>query len=219
MIKKYEDKIKLVLLIIFIISVSFFIYKYRYQLTHINIHRLKRYIKSYGAFSALVFIILYSLKPVVLIVPASLLSILAGNIFGPFIGFLLSMISCFFAATLGFYLARFLGRSFVNRVLRGKMLTIDGDIGRHGFKIMLIMRLSFVFPYDALSYASGLTKMKYSDFILGTMLGVAPEMLAYSFMGKHLEKPFSLKFFAPIFIIIAIALITVLFNKKKGYNN
>lgn len=216
MLKKYGDKIKFVLLIILIMVMSFFIYKYRHQLTHINIHRLKRFIQSYGVFSAFVFILLYSLKPIVFIVPASLLSILAGNIYGPYMAFVLSMISCFFAGTLGFYLARFLGRGFVNKILRGKLLTIDGDIEKYGFKIMLLMRLSFVFPYDGLSYASGLTKMRYRDFILGTMLGVAPEMLAYSFMGKHLERPFSYKFIFPILVIILVALVTYFFSKKKN---
>jgi uncharacterized membrane protein YdjX (TVP38/TMEM64 family) len=167
---------------------------------------LKRYILSYGSFSVLAFIAIYSIKPVLLIVPSSLLSILAGNIFGPWYGLILSMISCFFSASLAFFLAKKLGKSFVDKLLKGKGLKIDSDIEKHGFKVMLLMRLSFVFPYDPLSYAAGLSSMRYKDFISGTILGILPEMVAYSFMGKSFERPFSFKFFLPIIAITVIAL-------------
>lgn len=172
---------------------------------HISMRYLKDYILSYGNFAVVVFIIIYSLKPVVLVIPTSLLSILAGNIFGPIYAFVLSMIGCFFSASLAFFLAHMLGKPFVDKILRGKIFKLDNRIEKHGFLIMLLMRLSFVFPYDPLSYAAGLTKMRYTDFILGTMLGIIPEMLSYSFMGKHLNRPFSVKMLIPIAAMLGVA--------------
>jgi len=198
---KKNNSIRVLLLIIVCTIVTFFIFKYKRQIRHIKIHELRAYILSFGQFAAIVFILIYSLKPILLIVPSAAFSILAGTIFGPYKAFGLSMISSFFAATLAFYLARMLGKPFVNKLLRGKALNLDSNIEKHGFKIMLIMRLSIVFPYDALSYASGLTKMKYRDFILGTLIGIAPEMLSYSFMGKHIRNPFSLKFILPLVVV------------------
>lgn len=213
---KQKKFIKLFLGIAIAVIISYLFIKYGRNLRRLKFGEVRNYILSYGKFASLCFVIVYSLKPIVFIVPASLLSIAAGNIFGPYIALLLSMISCFFAGTLAFVLARYFGRGFVERMLKGKIMTLDENIEKHGFKIMLLMRLSFVFPYDALSYGGGLTKMKYKDFILGTLLGVLPEMTAYSFMGKNIAHPFSMKFILPIAIIIVMAVCSS--YAYKAYN-
>lgn len=188
-----------------IIVFVYFMMKYGKRLTHLRIKHVRHYILSYGKFASVAFVILYSLKPVALIVPVSLLSIVAGNVFGPYKALLLSMIGCFTSGTLAFFLAKFLGRSFVDKLLKGKAMKLDSSIEKHGTAIMCIMRLSFIFPYDPLSYAAGLTKMKYRSFIIGTMIGIFPEMVSYSFIGKSLEHPFSIKFFIPIIFIVVVA--------------
>lgn len=184
------------------------------RILHIKPRNIKRYILSYGKFAALAFVIIYSLKPILFVVPASLLSIMAGGIFGPWKAFLLSMVSCFLSASFAFFLAKKLGKPFVDKILKGKVMKLDNGIEKHGFIIMLLMRLSFVFAYDPLSYASGLTSMKYKDFILGTVIGIVPEMLAYSFMGKNFERGFSVKAFFPLIIIFIIASIAAFIYKK-----
>ncbi|WP_411682564.1 TVP38/TMEM64 family protein [Clostridium thailandense] len=203
-----KDKTKLLKILVAVIVGAMFLYfmvKHGKRFAHLRPRQVKRFILSYGNFSSIMYVILYSLKPVVLIIPVSLLSIVAGNVFGPYKALGLSMIGCFTSATLGFFLARFLGRSFVDKLLKGKAMTLDESIEKHGFKIISIMRLSFIFPYDPLSYAAGLTKMRYKDFILGSLLGVFPEMISYSFMGKNLEHPFSIEFAMPIILIIVVA--------------
>ncbi|WP_368489626.1 TVP38/TMEM64 family protein [Clostridium sp. BJN0013] len=154
------------------------------------------------------------LRPIVLIIPASLMSIIAGNIFNYYVAVSLSMIGCFGSATIAFFLARFLGRSFVDKYLKGKALKLNRNIEKYGFKIMTVMRLCFVFPYDPLSYSAGLTKIKYRDFILGTLIGIFPEIITYSLMGKHLGSPFSFKFIMPVIILFVIAFISIYTYKK-----
>lgn len=195
--------------IVLILCISaLFIYvivKYQHRFRHINVRGLRNYIISFGPMASVVLLLIYSLKPIVLVFPAVLLTVLAGNIFGPIKGFALTIIGLFVSASLAFYLSRSLGKPFVSKITKGKLLKLDDSIETHGFKIMFLMRLSTLFPYDALSYASGLTKMKYKDFILGTILGTAPEMLAYSFLGQSMRHPFSKKILIPIVLIIAIA--------------
>ncbi|AAK78654.1 putative membrane protein YdjX (TVP38/TMEM64 family) [Clostridium acetobutylicum] len=184
------------------------------KILHLRPHEVKRYILSYGPYSSLVFVIIYSLKPILLVIPVSALSVIAGGIFGPLKAFCLSMLGCFLSGSLAFFLARKLGRPFVDKILKGKVMNLDNSLDKHGFIIMLLMRLSFVFPYDPLSYAAGLTKIKYTDFILGSLVGVIPEMIAYSVIGKNFEKPFSLKFVLPILVVI-LAAPTAFFVHKK----
>lgn len=216
---KKENIYRSILACAFIILVIFLIVRYWDTIRGLNIHNLRMYILSYGSFAALCFILIYSLKPIVFIVPASLLSILAGNLFGPLYGLALSIISCFFAGSLAFFLAKGLGKPFVDKLLRGKAITFNDNFEKHGFKIMLIMRLSVIFPYDELSYAAGLTRMKYWDFISATLLGVLPEMTCYSLMGDNIQKPFSLKFMLPIALTVAIAFIAFSMYKKNKNND
>lgn len=210
--KNNKKIIKTIIIIVIIAIAAALLFKYKHQIIHVKhkiIHMdarfLKRYILSYGKFSTLVFVVIYGLKPIVFIIPASLLSILAGNIFGPWIATILSLLGCFFAGTVAFYLAKILGKPFVDKMLKGKALKLDASIEKHGFLIMLLMRLSVVFPYDPLSYAAGLTKMKYRDFILGTVIGVIPEMITYSLIGKGLEHPSFLRFAIPIALVSIVA--------------
>lgn len=216
---------KYIVFILIIAAIFFFIFTRRPGMRFINVHsfkkiinvhNLRRFIISYGPFAAVVFVLIYSLKPVVLVVPASLLSIMAGNIFGPVKATFLSMVSCFFAGTLAFYLARMLGKSFVEKILGEKALKLDNSIEQHGFRIMLLMRLSTIFPYDPLSYAAGLTKMRYRDFILGTLIGILPEMIAYSYVGHNMQHPSILKFAAPVCIVAFIAVMSYRSYKKAS---
>lgn len=205
--KKFiKNGLKYVLLFILVIAVLVFVFKFKRLFHDMSYRHLKRFLLSYGKFSALAFIIIYSLKAVLLVIPASLLSIVAGNIYGPLNAFIFSIIGCFFSGTLAFCLAKALGKPFVDKLLKGKVLKLDSAIEKHGFIIMLLMRLSFVFPYDVLSYAAGLTKIKYRDYILGTILGIIPEMILYSYIGKNFGLKTVHKLIIPIILMILLAL-------------
>jgi uncharacterized membrane protein YdjX (TVP38/TMEM64 family) len=204
-----KNKTRNVVKVILILCISMFfiylIFKYQRFFQHINIRSLRKYILSFGPFSFFALLLIYSLKPLVVVFPAVLLTILAGNIYGPVKGFILSMAGVFFSATLAFYISKSIGKPFVDKITRGKLLKLDDNIEAYGFKIIFFMRLSTLFPIDPLSYAVGLTKMKYSDFILGTLLGLFPEMLAYSYLGQSMRHPFSKKIFIPLILIAAVA--------------
>ena len=216
-----KNKKKIVVLTIVVFFVVYLLYRYGSFIMHPNLKEWGKVLRSYGKYSPLIFIILYSLKPLILVIPTSAMSILAGRLFGPWLAFIYTMLSCFFSSTIAFYLARYLGKDFVDKLLKGKSLKFENDIEKYGFQIMFLMRLSFVFPFDPLSYAAGLSRMKYKDFILGTMIGIIPEMFAYSFIGKHLEKPFSVAVILPIVAVVIIAVIASSLYKKhyKGKKN
>lgn len=213
--KNKLDLIRYFILIAFLALAIIFIITNWHSISHLSIRRLRKYILSYGKYSVILFVLLYSIKPVVFIIPTSLLAILAANLYGTWEAFALTMISSFFAGTLAFFLGKALGKPFVDKLLKGKAINMGDEIEKHGFKIILLMRLSFVFNYDGLSYASGLSKMRYGDFILGTLIGITPEIVAYSYMGANLKHPFSIKFLFPIMVVIVIAVIAYYVYKEK----
>lgn len=209
-----------IILLIFIIIIAFIFLRYSGIMRaagheRLNIEDIKLFLLSYGKWSAAIFILAYGLKPIILIIPASLLSIVCGMLYGPLFGIFYTMAGAFLAATIAFYIARFLGKDTVEKILKGKTAKLDNNIEKNGFEIMLLMRLAVIFPYDPLSYAAGLSKMRYFDFILGTTIGVLPEMTAYNFIGNNLGHPFSRE---TIFVIIGVTIIAIIsFLVKKAY--
>lgn len=202
-----KNIIKSIIILCISIVFIYIIFKYQKHFTHIRLKDLRSYIISFGPYAALVFLLLYSIKPILIFFPTMVFTAIAGNIFGPLIGFFLTVIGLFTSGTFAFYLARKLGKPFANKITHGKLLKLDGNIEQHGFKIMLLMRLSTLFPYDPLSYAAGLTKISYVDFITATIIGTAPEMLAYSYIGHNMRHPSLQKIIIPICLVISLALI------------
>lgn len=215
--KKYAARI---LVILIVSSLVFFILDHfgindRGSLKNIKLRDIIHFLKGYGRYSAIIFILIYSLKPLVGIIPASLLSVASGILFGTFLGTLYTMIGAAIGATVAFYFARFLGKDFVDKILKGKLALLDENIGKNGFRIILLMRLSVIFPFDPLSYAAGLSKMSYKDFILGTIIGILPEMTAYNFFGTNIHNPFSKQTIIAAIILTVMALSTCFVKTKK----
>jgi Uncharacterized conserved protein len=149
-------------------------------------------------------------------IPSWALSMTGGIIFGSIKGFALSMFGFFLSGSLAFFLSRILGKSFVDNILQGKILKIDDSIEKNGLKIMFLLRLPPILPFDIVSYAAGLTKVKYKDFIIGSLLGVIPETIGYCFMGNGFRKASLRSIIIPIIITIIITAITLYISKKKN---
>jgi uncharacterized membrane protein YdjX (TVP38/TMEM64 family) len=180
----------------------------------INIKNLRNYIIKFGSLGFVVLLIIYSLKPVIIFFPTVALTILAGNIYGFLVGFLLTLLGLFLSASFAFYVSRNLGYGFINRITKGKLLHMNRSAKDYGLKLVFIMRLSTVFPYDILSYAVGLTNINYKDFILGSILGAAPEMLVYSYLGQNALGDLSKKIYIPIVTLVAMSLLGRVMYKK-----
>lgn len=168
----------------------------------ININTISNMLKNNKEFSIIAFLIIFIIKPIFVILPSNLLAIISGNIFGALFGFSLIMICYFISATVAFYLSRFMGKDFVEIIMGNKFMKLDKNIESRGFKILFLIRLPPVIPFDALSYACGLTKIKYKDFITASLLGIFPETICYSILGTSFMNPLSIKFIIPIIILI-----------------
>lgn len=118
-------------------------------------------------------------------VPGSLLTLAAGAVFG--LGLGLAVV--FAGATLGacgaFLVARYLARARVERTLAGnpRFAAIDRAIGREGRRIVFLLRLSPVFPFNLLNYALGLTTVRFRDYLVASV-GMLPAAALYVYAGK-----------------------------------
>jgi uncharacterized membrane protein YdjX (TVP38/TMEM64 family) len=140
-------------------------------------------IADLGAWGPIVFIAVYALACVAL-VPASLLTLGAGAIFGVVAGTAYVMIGATTGAMLAFLIARYLARDAVaNRVARDpRFAAIDRGIAAQGRRVAFLLRLSPLIPFNLLNYALGLTKIRFTDALVAC-LGMIPGTLLYVYSG------------------------------------
>ncbi len=142
------------------------------------------WIDSLGAIAPLAFILLYILITVALL-PASIVTLGAGIVFGIFKGSLLVFIGAMLGATAAFLVGRYLARDWVAQRIanRPKFQAIDAAISREGRKVIFLLRLSPVFPFNLLNYGLGLSQVSLRDYVLGT-LGIIPGTIMYVYLGS-----------------------------------
>jgi uncharacterized membrane protein YdjX (TVP38/TMEM64 family) len=145
-----------------------------------------QWIEGLGAIAPLAFILLY-LGITVAFVPASLVTLGAGVVFGLVQGTLLVFVGAMLGATAAFLIGRYLARDWVARRLahRPRFQAIDDAIGREGRKIIFLIRLSPAFPFNLLNYGLGLTQVSLADYVVGT-LGILPGTVLYVYLGSLL---------------------------------
>lgn len=122
---------------------------------------------------------------VVLFVPASILTLGAGAIYGLAIGVAVVLVGASIGATLAFLLARSLLRERIERMTEGnaKFRALDRAIAREGARIVFLVRLAPVFPFTYINYAFGLTGVKTVPYVLATVVGMIPGSFAYVYLG------------------------------------
>ena len=121
----------------------------------------------------------------ILAVPAIPLTASAGFLFGPLKGTAVVLFSASIAAAVSFQIGRTLLRDYVENILQDypKFAAIDKAIGREGFKLMLLLRLSPIFPFALSNYLYGASSINFPAFFGGTLLGFAPGTFAYVYTG------------------------------------
>ena len=146
------------------------------------IPRFASWVEGLGFWGPVVFATGYAIATVAM-VPGSLLTLAAGAIFGLGKGFATVFVGASIGATLAFLVSRYVARSWVEQKLEGheKFAAIDRAIG--GLKIVVLLRLSPVFPFNLLNYALGLTRVKLRDYVIAH-LGMLPGTLLYVYYGR-----------------------------------
>lgn len=143
-----------------------------------------QWIESLGVVGGIAFIGIYIIATVAFL-PGSILTLGAGVVFG--VGF--GSIYVLFGATLGaiaaFLVGRYLARGWISSKIEGnqKFAAIDKAVAREGFKIVLLTRLSPVFPFNLLNYAFGVTGVALKDYALGS-IGMIPGTVMYVYIGS-----------------------------------
>ncbi|MEH1936922.1 MAG: TVP38/TMEM64 family protein [Nostoc sp.] len=143
-----------------------------------------QWIDSLGTLGAIAFIALYIIATVAFF-PGSILTLGAGVIFGAVWGSLYVFIGATLGATAAFLVGRYLARGWVASKIADnkKFAAIDQAVGKEGLKIVLLTRLSPIFPFNLLNYAFGITGVSLKDYFIGSV-GMIPGTIMYVYIGS-----------------------------------
>lgn len=122
----------------------------------------------------------------VLALPAIPLTASAGYLFGTMQGTAVVLVSATMAAGISFLIGRTLLRGWVEGIASesAQFRAIDTAIQREGFKIILLLRLSPIFPFALSNYFYGLTSVEFGPYITATLIGFAPGTALYVYGGE-----------------------------------
>jgi uncharacterized membrane protein YdjX (TVP38/TMEM64 family) len=141
----------------------------------------------------IVFALLQTLSCLSGIIPASVVAIACGAVYGILSGSIISIAGLFLAAITGFWISRFMFRHRIETVISRQdgWAKVDRLVTDYGWKGVLLIRLSPVAPFGISTYLMGLTGISMSQFLLGTT-GALPALFAYVYTGVLAEAVISI---------------------------
>lgn len=142
------------------------------------------WVAGLGPWAPLLFILLYVLA-CVLLVPGSVLTLGAGAVFGVWRGSVLVSVAATLGASAAFLIGRHLARRAVERrvAANSAFAAVDEAVAREGWRIVLLTRLSPVFPFTLLNYGFGVTRVTFREYFLASWLGMLPGTVLYVYLG------------------------------------
>lgn len=224
--KRNKGKVISILLILgiyfFISPIKTNVNKAIFILSNFNVDMVKGYILSFGILAPIVSFLLMILQSVIAPLPAFIITFANAGLFGWVKGAMLSWSSAMAGAVLCYYIARFLGRDFVERLTTKTALEkIDQFFKLYGKYAILIARLLPFISFDIVSYAAGLTSIGFWPFFIATGIGQLPATIVYSYIGGMLTgtvKTFVIGLLMLFAISTLVVLLKKIFDDKKKRN-
>lgn len=148
-----------------------------------------QWVQGFGAWGLVLLAAFYT-PACLLLIPGSLVTLAGGTLFGLIPGTIAISIGSTIGACAAFLVGRGVARRWVEAKVSNspRFRAIDQAIGQQGFKIVLLLRLSPVFPFNLLNYALSLTRVRFRDYALASWIGMFPGTVMYVYLGSTLGE-------------------------------
>ncbi|MCG6946103.1 MAG: VTT domain-containing protein [Deltaproteobacteria bacterium] len=156
------------------------------------------------------------------LVPITLMILATAFAFGPLAGSAYSLLGCLLAAVITYAVGRILGRDKVRRLAGSRLDRVNRRLADHSLVTMLTVRLLPIAPYTVVNIVAGAFHIRFRDFVFGTILGMAPGILAITVFERQMEEAIrkpgagSLSLLAAV--VAAIAVTAVMVRRRLGDN-
>ena len=182
-----------------------------------DVEGIRDYILSFGLWAPVASTLLMVLQALAAPLPSFVITFANGLAFGVLPGWALSLFGHTLAAAVCFWLARALGRAPVE-VLVGKagLESADRWFARWGMYAVLVARLVPGISFDVISYAAGITRMKFRRFLLATVLGIFPQTFVYSYLGQRAPEQVRVFLVFSGIVVAGAVVIAVVRRRRRG---
>jgi uncharacterized membrane protein YdjX (TVP38/TMEM64 family) len=142
------------------------------------------WVQHLGAVGVIVFIVAYAIATV-LFLPGWIFTVSAGLIYGIVGGTLVALCGAIIGSSLAFLIARFFLRKNIEEITRKnpRFAAIDEAIGKNGWKIVGLLRLSPLIPFNLSNYFYGITSISFPAYVAVSAIGMIPGTLLYAYLG------------------------------------
>ena len=145
---------------------------------------IEEWIDGFGVWGPIVYIVVFALSMLFAPLPTAPMPLIAAAVFGPALGFLYTITATAIGSTICFWVARRLGRPVLRRLTSQAALDRIDELGaRLGIRLLIVLRLFPVAGVDYVSYAAGLTQMRFAYYIVISVLASAPILIFAAVLG------------------------------------
>ncbi|HMK50677.1 MAG TPA: VTT domain-containing protein [Thermodesulfovibrionales bacterium] len=167
---------------------------------------------------------LHSLAPLVFLaggavviamgVPRTIISILGGVVFGFLFGTILATAAAFAGSVVVIWLTRVLGHPLFHQKIGHRLKAIEGHLRDNGFVLVLILR-QLPLPSMLINVLIGLSSIKTSAYVLGSVIGLVPEAAVFALFGSSVRDDFALRIsLASLCLVLLIIGIRIYFRRS-----
>jgi uncharacterized membrane protein YdjX (TVP38/TMEM64 family) len=139
----------------------------------------------------------------------------AGLLFGTAVGTPLTLAGVIAASVTQMFVARRLAAGHHGRLLPERTRSVEDFLTRHGAVAVMQSRIVPVLPWGLVNYSAGLTRLRYRELALGTVVGAAPKVFAYVALGGSLSDLGSPEAIVAIALLVTLALAGLLFVRRQ----
>lgn len=206
--------IPILLLVLFFSQIQSFLREFIAAFS--SLETTEEYIAGYGLLAPLISALLMIFQSIIAPLPAFLITIANGALFGFWGGMLLSWSSAMLGAALCFYIARFFGAKHVAKIVTRPVVSrTDEFIQEYGNFAILIARLLPYVPFDVVSYVAGLTRMQFLGFWVATGIGQLPATAVYTYLGNKISANTKLLLYG-FGLAISVSIVIWLVKNRKS---
>ena len=186
--------------------------------TWLTPQQLQQALQQTGGWAPALYIGLFILLPAFFF-PVAVLALAGGLLFGLWWGSVYTFIGAVLNCARMFLLARYVGRSQVQRLVEQKLSPqwqrrLQMADGKEGFLLLIILRLIPAVPYNLINYTFGLTGISFSSYLLASAIGIIPGTFAFINIGDKTLEAGSPSFWIAIGLLVLLLVVTGLLGKK-----
>lgn len=176
-------------------------------------------IKGLGWLAPLLFLVLYCFATI-LFLPTMVLTLAGGALFGPVLGTFINLFGATLGAGCAFFISRYFAADWINAKRGPKLEKLIHGVERSGWQFVALLRLIPIIPSCFTNYGLGITRIKFSHYLVTTFIFLIPSEIIYTYCGHasmdiH-THPMQYYKLAGMFILVALSVILLLRILQRG---